>query len=83
MDVVLSVSLPGDKHKEAPHQEGGARDGKGLLVEVGAGEEQQQVPRVLLLVVLQELSHLPQILQVRGELQPVKTGRPLYSVHVY
>lgn len=47
-----------------PYQEGGSRDGKGLLVEIGAAEQQQDICVVLGLVEVEELSQLPQFLQV-------------------
>lgn len=46
------------------YQEGGSRDGKGLLVEIGAAEQQQDICSVLCLVELQQLSQFPQLLQV-------------------
>lgn len=47
-----------------PYQERGSGNGEGLLVEVGAREEQQDVCGVLPLVKLQQLGKFPQLLQV-------------------
>lgn len=47
-----------------PYQEGGARNGKGLFVEIGAAEEQQDVSGVLRLVELQQLGQFSQLVQV-------------------
>lgn len=57
------------------YQEGGSRDGKGLLVEIGAAEQQQDVCSVLCLVELQELSQFPQLLQVWRKLYPRTTSK--------
>lgn len=43
------------------NQEAGARDGKGLLVEVSAAEEQEHVGLVLLPVLSKDLGELPQL----------------------
>lgn len=50
-------------------QEAGARDGKGLLIEVGAAEEQEHVGLVFLPVLAKNLRELPQLSQVRREPQ--------------
>lgn len=55
---------------ESVYQEGGARNGEGLLVEIGATEEKQNVSSVFCLVELEQLSQFPQLYQVWGELQP-------------
>lgn len=46
------------------YQEEGSGDGEGLLVEIGAAEQQQDVGSVLGLVELEQLSQFPQLLQV-------------------
>lgn len=53
----------------ASHQEGGARYGEGLFVEVGAAEQQQNVSVVFPFVKLECLGELTQVLQVRRELE--------------
>lgn len=52
------------------HQERGARYGEGLFVEVGAAEQQQDVAVMFSFIKLEHLRELPQLVQVRRELQP-------------
>lgn len=51
------------------HQKGGAGYGEGLFVEVGATEQQQNVTVMLSFVKPEHLCELPQLIQVRRELQ--------------
>lgn len=60
-------------HGRWPHQEGGARDGEGLFVQVGAAEEHQNVAVMFLFIKPERFCELPQLLQVRRELQPGRT----------
>lgn len=50
------------------HQEGGARYGKGLFIQVSAAEQQQNEAVMLPLVELEHLCKLPQLIEVRREL---------------
>lgn len=52
------------------HQKGGTRYGKGLFVKVCAAEQQQNVAVMFSFVKLEHLGELPQLIQVRRELQP-------------
>lgn len=52
------------------HQEGGAGYGEGLFVQVGAAEEQQNVAMVFSFIKTECFCKLPQLVQVRRELQP-------------
>lgn len=56
--------LAGSEGRRGTDQEAGARDGKALLVEVGAAEEQEHVGLVLLPVLSKDLGELPQLCQV-------------------
>lgn len=69
MCAVLSAWRVCDLCSAASHQEGGARYGEGLFVEVGAAEQQQNVAVMFPFVKLERLSELTQVLQVRRELQ--------------
>lgn len=69
MRAVLSGWCVCDLCSAASHQEGGARYGEGLFVEVGAAEQQQNVGVVFPFVNLERLGELTQVLQVRRELQ--------------
>lgn len=61
-------------HGRSPHQKGGARDGEGLFVQVGAAEEHQNVAVMFLFIKPERFCELPQLLQVRRELQPGRTN---------
>lgn len=52
------------------HQERGTRYGEGLFVEVGAAEQQQDVAVMFSFIKLEHLREVPQLVQVRRELQP-------------
>lgn len=50
--------------KVCTHQEGGARYGEGLFVEVGAAEQQQNVAMMFSFIKLEHLRQFPQLVQV-------------------
>lgn len=75
-NVCLIIQHQSGEHLKLflPYQERGSRNGKGLLVEICTTEEKQDISSVLGLVKLQQLSQLPQLVQVRRELQPARTS---------